>query len=578
MHHLKVYKDWLSGTFLSHEHRKELEIIADMPEEIDDRFYKELDFGTGGLRGLIGIGTNRINIYTVRKATQGLADYLLSRFEDARKKGVAIAFDSRLMSDVFAVEAACVMAANGIKTYIFDDLRPTPELSFAVRYLGCAGGIVITASHNPKEYNGYKVYNSDGVQITDETAKCIKECIDRISDFDDVRMLEKDKAQAAGLINVLGDEVDREYIGNVVRLAQKYRRAKDASGLNIVYTPLHGSGYQSVKKCFEQLGYENLYIVESQAEPDHEFPTVKVPNPEDKDALKCGIELAIKVDADIVFGTDPDGDRMGVAVRTSCGQFELLTGNQIGALLVDYILSCTENVGKHHVIIKTIVTSDLGADIARDYGASVLETLTGFKYIGERICELEEGKDARFVSGYEESYGFLAGMFVRDKDAVIACALAAEMASFYKESGIDLVERLSQLYEEYGYYIDDLTAFAYKGQQGEKKISNIMEKAAEHSSMFGALPDTMLLENYQTGKRYARDGECVSDIDLPRSHVIKVFLTDGSWFAVRPSGTEPKLKIYFSAKGETKNKAVIRLKSMKEVVLKYLGLQQTRKN
>lgn len=570
MQHVKAYKGWLSGTFLSDEHRKGLEGIADLQAEIEDRFYKELDFGTGGLRGLIGIGTNRINIYTIRRATQGLASYLLSRYEQAREKGIAIAYDSRLMSDVFAHEAACVFAGNGIRAYIFDDLRPTPELSFAVRHLGCVGGIVITASHNPKEYNGYKVYNSDGVQITDEAAKRIKECIDNVSDYNSVHIMDKDKAEAVGLINVLGDEVDREYICNVVELARRYRRTED-SGLKIVYTPLHGSGYVPIKRCFEQLGYDNVFIVESQAEPDHEFSTVKVPNPEDKDALKCGIELAKEVNADIVFGTDPDSDRVGVAVRTMNGQYKLLSGNQIGALLVDYLLSCTEDVGKQHVVIKTIVTSNLGADIARKYGASVYETLTGFKYIGEKICELEK-RSAKFVLGYEESYGFLAGTFVRDKDAVISCALVAEMAAFYKQSGIDLAERLSQLYKEYGYYIDDLMTFSYVGQQGEEKIHNIMEKAEQHSGMFAAVPDASIIENYQTGKRYAKDEEC-ADIDLPRSRVIKVILKDGSWFAVRPSGTEPKLKLYFSGTGRTRDIAKARLGNLKATAISWLGLE-----
>lgn len=570
LQHVKAYNDWLSGTFLSDEDREELESIADLQAEVEDRFYKELDFGTGGLRGLIGLGTNRINIYTVRRATQGLADYLLLRYEDAHEKGVAIAYDSRLMSDIFAWEAACVLAGNGIRTYIFNDLRPTPELSFAVRYLGCAGGIVITASHNPKEYNGYKVYNSYGVQVTDETAKCIKECIDNVSCFNNIHRMDMDKAETMGLISVLSDEVDREYIDNVVKLGLKYRRAKYRD-LKIVYTPLHGSGHVPVKKCLEQLGYKNLFIVESQAEPNHKFPTVKVPNPEDKNALECGIELAREVSADIVFGTDPDGDRVGVAIRAADRSFMLLTGNQIGVLLVDYILSCTDDVGKHNIVIKTIVTSSLGADIAIDYGAGVVETLTGFKYIGEKICELEKRKGAQFVFGYEESCGFLAGTFVRDKDAVISCALVAEIAAFYKESGLDLKGRLSQLYDKYGYCIDDLITYDYKGKQGKRKILAIMEIAAEHSNMFDTVHDADIIENYQTGKRYARDGASV-DIDLPRANVIKVLLTDGSWFAVRPSGTEPKLKLYFSAKGKTRSAAQLLLKEIEAVVIRYLEL------
>ncbi len=566
MTYMDKYIEWINNEHISGVDKNELVSIKDNPDEIKDRFYKDLEFGTGGLRGIIGIGSNRINIYTVRKATQGLASYLLKANEDATKMGVAIAYDSRNYSEVFATEAALVLAGNGIKTYLFESLRSTPELSFTVRHLGCACGIVITASHNPKEYNGYKVYNQYGGQITPNYAKGIISEINQISDWEKIKRMDETVARNKDLIQIIGNEVDEVYLKKVNDLILNRRLLKKETNLKIVYTPLHGTGLMPITKCLYELGYNDVNVVKAQAIPDGDFSTIKSPNPEEHEAFREGIELAEEINADIILGTDPDCDRIGVVVKNDKNEYQVLTGNQTGALLVDYILKSTEAINSNHAIIKTIVTSDLGAKIATSSGATVFETLTGFKYIGEKIQEFEELNSHEFLFGYEESYGYLAGTFVRDKDAVIACALIVEMTSYYKQHGKNLFEALQDIYKEYGYYLDDLETFTFEGADGQKKIQDIMNKLRKDGEMFSIFQNAIYIEDYKTKTTQFVDGSTKKNIQLPLSDVIRIMFDDDSWLAIRPSGTEPKLKVYYSIIGDNHLFAEKRLLKLKKII------------
>jgi phosphoglucomutase len=546
--YMDQYYEWLNSDYIDESAKDELRRIQDDPKEIEDRFYRELEFGTGGLRGIIGAGANRINIYTVRKATQGLADFLKKVVNPATGGSVAIAFDSRHYSDVFAKETALVLAGNGFKAYLFDSLRPTPELSFAVRYLRCAAGVVITASHNPAEYNGYKVYGPDGGQITSEYAGGILECIGKIQSWDRIRISDEAQAVNRGLLKVIGAEVDTEYLNRVKELALRPELPPSAVDFRMVYTPLHGTGLMPIQRCLRELGYSHFHLVEAQARPDGDFPTVASPNPEEHRAFALGIKLMEELQADILFGTDPDCDRVGVVVPNSQGEYQVLTGNQVGALLVHYILSAQSGgITKKDVIVKTIVTSDLGARIGEAFGATVVNTLTGFKYIGAKIKEFETGNVYRFRFGYEESYGYLAGTFVRDKDAVIASMLIVEMAAYYKQQGKSLLDVLGELYETYGYYNDSLETFTFKGVAGQGKIGEIMARVRNFQELAELFRDMVAVEDYQTGRRVYADGRAAETLTLPESDVVKIILENGSWVAIRPSGTEPKLKIYYSA-------------------------------
>ncbi|KMT22628.1 phospho-sugar mutase [Clostridium cylindrosporum] len=548
--YLKLYNQWLESDYINSDTKTELRLIKKNEREINDRFYKNLEFGTGGMRGIIGAGLNRMNIYTVRKATQGLANYL-NQINNRYTNSVVIAYDSRIYSDVFAEEVSMILAGNGISVYLFEGIRTTPELSFAVRYLKCSAGIVITASHNPSEYNGYKVYGPDGGQITDVYAEGIIKCINDIDNFDKIKKIDKKQAIEKKLFRLIGEEIDREYVDRVKNLSLKPKLSQSILDFSVVYTPLHGTGLMPISRCLKELGYKNIYIVESQAIPDGNFSTVKSPNPEEHESFELGIELAEKVNADILLGTDPDADRVGVVVKDNKGQYKVLTGNQVGALLMQYILSSQKLISEKDAVIKTIVTSDLGARIAESFGASIFNTLTGFKYIGERIKQFEEENSYNFLFGYEESYGYLSGTFVRDKDAVSSSMLIVEMTAFYKSLGKTLYDVLQDLYKSYGFYRECLKTFTFKGVEGQIKINNIMEKARDFKSLKLFMNDIDYIEDYRLQKRIYIENDAMEEIQLPKSNVIKVCFINESWIAIRPSGTEPKLKIYFSAIGSS---------------------------
>ncbi|KPU27341.1 phosphoglucomutase [Caloranaerobacter sp. TR13] len=561
------YEFWLNNEYFDKETKDELLSIKDNVEEIEDRFYKDLEFGTGGLRGKIGAGTNRINKYTVSKATQGLANFIVENGSEYVKRGVVIAHDSRHKSREFAQTAALVLAANGIKAYLFEDLRPTPELSFAVRYLKASAGIVITASHNPPEYNGYKVYWEDGGQIVPSLADKIIKKVNEVTDFSMIKIISKEEALNNGLLNIIGEEIDKEYINKVKDLSVRDDIDKN---IRIVYTPLHGTGNMPVRRVLKELGYINVFVVESQEQPDPNFSTVEYPNPEDPNAFKLAIELGEKVDSDIILGTDPDCDRVGVVVKNKEGEYKVLSGNQTGALLLDYILnSMTEKeiLPENSVMVKTIVTSELGRVIAKHYDVETIDTLTGFKFIGEKIKEFEENRDKNFIFGYEESFGYLTGSFVRDKDAVIASMLICEMAAYYKSKGMSLYEALINLYERYGYYIEDLHSIKLEGIEGKKKIEEVMESFRKnYPTKIGKL-NLKVFNDYKASKSFNYIKDSSEDILLPKSNVLKFIFDDESWYALRPSGTEPKLKIYFSANGKDKMEAENKLKAIKEEIL-----------
>lgn len=574
MKHLEKLKMWLDSAKVSEKIKKELKGLND-PIEIEDRFYKDLEFGTGGLRGVIGAGTNRMNIYTVSKATQGYSEYLKKHFENP---SIAIAYDSRNMSKDFAKATALTFAANNIKVFLFEDLRPTPELSFTVRELKCSGGIVITASHNPKQYNGYKVYGADGGQITDETAKEIIGNINKIHIFEHVKTMEEKEALDKGLLTYIGEDVDKEYIKNVKSLVIRKDLVKEnAKDLKIIYTPIHGSGNKPVRRVLRELGFKNVKVVKDQEKPDGNFPTAAYPNPEDKSVFKLALEMAKTENPDIIFGTDPDCDRIGVVVKDNSGEYKVLTGNQTGMLLADYILKSLKDEGKlssEGAIIKTIVTTEGVKNIADFYGVELINTLTGFKYIGEKIGEFEKTKSNDFIFGLEESYGYLAGTFVRDKDAVIASTLIAEMALYYKENGLTLYEALIELYEKFGYTQEKLISIELAGKEGQEKIAKCIDSLRNNpvKEVLGVKVKTSF--DYKLSKEIDNNTMEESEINLPKSNVLKYILEDNSWFVIRPSGTEPKMKIYLAieAKGlkESNEKIEKFEKSVMDIVNKEL--------
>ena len=523
------YEYWLT---FDEETKKELESITDKAE-LEDRFYKELEFGTGGLRGIMGAGANRMNKYTVSKATKGLADYLNAEFDG--EKSVAIAFDSRNNSSDFAKTAAGVLCAAGIKVFLFETLMPTPVLSFAVRYHNCTAGIVITASHNPKEYNGYKVYDSKGCQLVPQYADKVIAYVNAVTDLKNIPSVSLDEAEKNGKLVMIGDDTLDAFLAEV----KKQSLYNEKSDLKIIYTALHGTGNIPVRRILEG---KNVSIVKEQELPDGNFSTVRSPNPEEKDALTLALKQAEAEGADIVIGTDPDCDRIGVGVLHN-GAYTLLTGNQTGALLVDFVLKFKkDSMPANSAVVKTIVTSGLGAAIAEKCGAKSVQTLTGFKYIGEKICLWEDSGEYTFIFGYEESYGYLAGTHARDKDAVSSAMLIAEMASYYKNKGMTLVDAMNGIYDEYGYYYDCLETIVLKGKEGAEKIQNAMKDLRETGE--NLFDDIDVLLDYSKGID-----------DLPKENVLRFDFKDGSWTAVRPSGTEPKLKIYFSVKGEGKESA-----------------------
>ncbi|OPA75687.1 phosphoglucomutase [Paenibacillus selenitireducens] len=544
----EIYESWLQDHLIDEATKQELKSIADQPREIEERFYKELEFGTGGLRGIMGAGTNRMNKYTIGRATQGFAQFILKQHEgQPGKPSVVIAYDSRNNSPEFALESALVLAGNGIVAKVYKALRPTPQLSYSVRALQATGGIVITASHNPPEYNGYKVYNSEGCQVVPHEAEQVIADIQNIASFSQIRTVSREEAESQGLLVWLGEEEDQAYIQTVAAESKNKALIAQEGGLGdnfrIVYTPLHGSGNMPVRRVLEEIGFKHVYVVPEQEQPDGNFSTVKSPNPEEREAFTLAVKLAEEVDADIIIGTDPDADRMGAVVKNSEGEYVVLSGNQSGAIMVYYVLSQMKAAGQlpsNGAVVKTIVTSEMGATIARHFGATVMNTLTGFKYIGEKMTQFAATGDYTYLFGYEESYGYLAGTYARDKDAIIASMLISEAAAYYKSQGKTLYDVLHDLYESFGYFMEKLESRTLKGIDGVAQIQAIMTTWREQAPAEVAGVKITECIDYSAGV----DG-------LPPENVLKFMLEDGSWFCLRPSGTEPKIKIYFAVRGQS---------------------------
>ena len=552
-----TYQEWLSSQYFDDETKNELLKIQNDEKEIEDRFYKNLEFGTGGLRGVIGAGTNRINKYTVRRATYGLANYILEKCgEEGKTKGVVIAYDSRYKSEEFSTEAAKTLAACGIKAYIFDSLRPTPQLSFALRHLGCVAGIVITASHNPPEYNGYKVYWTDGGQVCPDIAKEIITEVNKIEDYSKIPTTDSNNK----LIVTLDETVDTAFCDAVKKqVINQELINKVGKDLKIIFTPIHGTGNLPIRRVLSEVGFKNVSVVKEQEMPDSNFSTVAYPNPEEKEVFDIAIEMAKTDGADIIIGTDPDCDRVGVVVKDNDGEYIVLNGNQVGSLLVDYVMSNkVEEIKEMHnpMIVKTIVTSELGAEIAKSYDVGCVDTLTGFKFIGEKIHQYEEDKSATFIMGYEESYGYLVGTHARDKDGVVSALLISEMAAYYYDKNMTLYEGLQEVYKKYGYYREELQSITLKGIDGMEQIKSIMNTFRTSNIEEIAGIKVAQLKDYSQG------------IDnLPKSDVLKFILEDNSWIAVRPSGTEPKIKFYYGCNGAEKEVVDNKL----EEIMKYVN-------
>ena len=565
MSYREAYKQWCEDPYFDEETREELLALTD-EKEIEDRFYRQLEFGTGGLRGVIGAGTNRMNIYTVRQATQGLANYIIC--QEGQEKGVAIAYDSRRMSPEFADEAALCLNANGIKTWVFQSLRPTPELSFAVRRLGCISGIVITASHNPREYNGYKVYWEDGAQITPPHDKNILAQVAKVTEFSQVKTMEKEDAKKVGLYQAIGSEMDDAYMEELKKQSIHPEIIKAAAkDFKVVYTPLHGTGNLPVRRVLKELGFEQVYVVKEQELPDGNFPTVSYPNPEAEEAWKLALKLAKEVDADIVLATDPDADRLGVYCKdTGSEEYVSFTGNMSGMLIAEYILrerTVAGTMPENPALVETIVTTDMAKAIAADYGVKLIEVLTGFKYIGEQIKWFEEQNSYHYVFGLEESYGCLAGTYARDKDACVAVMMLCEAAAYYKTKGKTLWDAMIDMYEKYGYYKEGLATMTLKGIDGAAQIQEMMSRMrGEPKASLGGF-EVLAVRDYQADTRKdLKTGE-VTSTGLPKSNVLYYELSDNAWCCVRPSGTEPKIKFYFGVKGTSLEDAEEKLEGLK---------------
>ncbi len=572
MNWMNEYEKWLASSYLDTETKTELEKIKDDENEIKERFYKNLEFGTAGLRGIIAAGTNRMNIYTVRKATQGIAADIINCGEV--DGGVVISYDSRLKSYEFAMETAKVLAANGIKAYVFDELRPVPELSFAVRHLKTARGIMITASHNPKEYNGYKAYGSDGSQLPPESSDYVTSIIDSIDIFEGVKIMDEADAKAKGLIEIIGAEVDAAYLSAVKEQSvneENYKTLGD--NFKVVYSPFHGSGNKPVRKILEMTGLKNVTVVPEQELPDPNFSTVKSPNPEEKEGFALAIELAKKENADLIFATDPDCDRIGVVVKTAKGDYVTLNGNQMGVLLTEFILRNKKAKGtlpSNGALIKTIVSTSMVYPIAEEYGVKTYDVLTGFKFIGEMIKDFEENDYYnQYLFGFEESYGYLAGTHARDKDAVVASMLACQMAADYKARGMTLYEGLIDLYEKYGYYLEKTVTKTFAGIDGAEQIKNIMEKCRTNPVKDIDGVKVCEMWDVKKGTVLMADGTEKS-LGLPSSNVLKFIFEDNSWFAMRPSGTEPKIKFYFGVCCNGLDAANTALETFSEKILKIM--------
>lgn len=566
---IEVYNEWCTNSYFDEDTRKELKLLAGNDDEIQDRFYRKLEFGTGGLRGVIGAGTNRMNIYTVRQATQGLADYIIS--QHGEDKGVAIAYDSRIMSPEFSKEAALCLNANGIKTYRFESLRPTPELSFAVRRLGCIAGIVITASHNPREYNGYKVYWEDGAQITPPHDKNIMKCISKVTSWEQVKTMKEEDAAGKGLYNTIGAEIDDAYMAELKKQSiHPEVIGQVADGIKIVYTPLHGTGNVPVRRVLKELGFTNVHIVKEQEAPDGTFPTVAYPNPEDGKAWELALKLAKETGADIVLATDPDADRLGVYAKdTKTGEYISFTGNMSGMLIAEYILrerTKTGTLPANPALVETIVTTDMAKAVAKSYGVHLVEVLTGFKYIGEQIKLFEENNSYNYVFGLEESYGCLAGTYARDKDACVAVMLLCEVAAFYKAQNKTLWDAMLEIYEKYGYYKEGLATLTLKGEKGAEEIKAMMDKMRGEMPVSIGEYKVLAMRDYLKGIRKTAEGK-EEAAGLPESNVIYFELSGDAWCCVRPSGTEPKIKYYFGVKGSSLEDADVKLEGLKKALM-----------
>ncbi len=570
MSYLERYNNWLNNPYIDSDTKEELLAIKDNQKEIEERFYKDLEFGTGGIRGILGAGDNRMNIYTIAKATQGLSNYI-NKNKSADKEGVAIAYDSRHMSKEFADTAALVLNNNGIKAFVFPELRPTPMLSFAIRELGCIAGIVITASHNPPEYNGYKVYWSDGAQVPFPVDGYIIDEVNAVKSYADAKLMDKELAVSKGLYNIIGSEVDEAYTKNVLaQIVDKEIVKEMGDKLKIVYTPLHGSGNIPVRTVLERAGFKNVFIVPEQEMPDPDFTTVGYPNPEDPKVFTLAQKLAVEHDCDIIIGTDPDADRVGAVVKNKAGEFIVLSGNMTGLLLTNYILKRNKEQGtlpKNAAVVSTVVSSDMTKAICEKYETAYFETLTGFKYIGEKIKNFEADNSHQYMFGFEESYGCLKGTYARDKDAVVASLLFCELASYYKKRDMNLYDGVIELFEEFGFNKDSISNITLKGIDGLKQMDKILTTLRENP--LANVNNLKVVENrdYKTGVINDCINNVVSKADVPSSNVLYYVLEDKSWFCVRPSGTEPKIKVYFGVTGTSLQNADEKMESLQTAVM-----------
>ena len=565
MNYKEKYEEWLNNSAIDEETKEELKKIKNDEKEIKDRFYKELEFGTAGLRGVLGAGSNRMNKYTVGKATQGLANFIIKR--DGQNRGVAIAYDSRNMSKEFSEITALCLNANGIKTYLYESLRPVPMLSFAVRELGCIAGIMITASHNPAKYNGYKVYWEDGAQIASPKDKLIIEEVNNIKDYREIKFIDKEEANKKQLYHLIGKEIDNRYFEEIEKLIQNPEIIKEESNLSIVYTPLHGTGYMPVTNILNRIGFTNINVVEKQASPDGNFPTVPYPNPEDKEAFKLALELAKEKNAELVLATDPDADRLGVYAKdTNTGEYKEFTGNMSALLIAEYVLSQRakkELLSKNGVIIKSIVSSTMAKEIAKEYNLELIEVLTGFKYIGEKIKEFEKTNEYTYEFGYEESYGCLVGTHARDKDAIVAVMILCEAAAYYKKQNLTLWDAMVQMYEKYGYYKEDTISKTFEGAEGAETINNIMKQYRQNPPKRFGTYTVEKIRDYKEEIIINCNNQAEEKTNLPNSNVLYYELNNDAWICIRPSGTEPKIKYYIGVKGNSFEDADKKVKEIK---------------
>ncbi|WP_283596658.1 phospho-sugar mutase [Ligilactobacillus aviarius] len=567
------YQTWKDNPELAADLKAELDQLADNQEALEDAFYEPLSFGTAGMRGVLGVGINRMNIYTVRQATEGLATFMDTLDDKTKQRGVAISYDSRHHSQEFAFDAARVLGAHGVPTFVFESLRPTPELSFTVRHLHTYAGIMITASHNPKQYNGYKIYGEDGAQMPPKESDMITKYIRQVKDIFGVKVADKDALIEDGTLKIIGDEVDKAYLEEVNQVTINHELvAEEGKTMKLIFTPLHGTGVMLGEKALKQAGFENFTMVPQQAEPDPEFSTVKKPNPEDPAAFDLAIELGKKEGADLLIGVDPDADRLGAAVRQPDGEYKLLTGNQIAAILLNYILTARKDAGTlpaNAVAVKSIVSSEFATKVAANFNVKMINVLTGFKFIAEQIKNFEADGSHTFMFGFEESYGYLIRPFVRDKDAIQSLVMLAEVAAFYKKQGMNLYDGLQELFKKYGYFAEKTIALTFDGVEGAKEIEDLMTKFREESPKEFAGYKVVALEDFEKSTKTNADGT-VEEIKIPKSNVLKYLLEDGTWIAVRPSGTEPKIKFYIGTQADSQDEAFAKRQQFEDTVMAFV--------